>query len=144
MGRRGPRPQPSALRVLRGNPGHRRLNPEEPRLSPPSSLDPPEALRGAGLAEWKGLAAELVEQGVLTVADMATFRTYCETLTDVRALEARKDRLDDIGPLVKLRHQLRQLAAELGLTPSSRSSVKRAAKAPKTKLEAFIGGKHGR
>src|SRR5439155_23962240 len=58
MGSRGPAPTPTALRILRGNPGRRPLPLNEPRapLGPPP---PPPELSTAALAEGNRLTPTL-------------------------------------------------------------------------------------
>lgn len=134
MGRRGPQPQPTALKLERGNPGRRPLNLDEPQLEAPSvaSRKPPASLTGRAKKEWVRLADELISKGLLTVGDLTTFEQYCRLVGDVDAYEmlikrtgrARSHELGYANYLLKLRTQLRQQAAHMGLTPSSRSGVK--------------------
>ena len=66
------------LKILRGVPGHHPVLPEpEPRITeevPP----PPDYLGPDARAEWERLAPELHVIGLLTVADLHLFATYCE------------------------------------------------------------------
>ncbi len=132
MGRRGPKAAPTGLKLAKGERRPSRVNREEPRLPKPTALKPPSGLKGAGAIEWKRLAQRLVDRGVLTVADMTAFEEYCRTLTDLRRMEAQLQRSGVeraiakgyVSAVVKLRAQLKAFAAELGLTPSSRSGVK--------------------
>lgn len=133
MGRRGPQPQPTQLKIARGNPGRRPLNPDEPQLEAPSvaSRKPPASLKGRAKKEWIRLADELISKGLLTVGDLTTFEQYCRLVGDVDAYErlitrvgrARAHELGYANYLLKLRTQLRQQSAHMGLTPSSRSGV---------------------
>jgi P27 family predicted phage terminase small subunit len=151
MGRRGPQPQPTALKLERGNPGHRPLNQDEPQLAAPASKVPV-GLKGRAKAEWSRLVDELISKGVLTVGDMHAFEEYCTLVGEVDSYEKliRKvgretaHRLGYANYLLKLRTQLRQQAAHLGLTPSSRSGVKAVKSVPvksaaATKRERFFG-----
>ena len=52
---RGPKPQPTKLKILRGIPGKRRLPENEPIL-PPVLPEPPEFVQGAALQEWHRIA----------------------------------------------------------------------------------------
>lgn len=133
MGRRGTKNTPTALKIARGNPGHRAINHEEPELAPVADATPPAGLPKRALAEWKRLAPELIKSGVLTVGDLDTFETYCRLVADCVQVEAlvKKHGIQVsqsqgyTGLLIKLRAQKKQYAAELGLTPSSRSGVKK-------------------
>lgn len=131
MGRRGYQPQPTALKIERGNPGRRPLNAAEPELAAPTSKAPP-GLKGRARKEWARLADELISKGVLTVGDMHAFEEYCRLVGEVDEYErmiakvgrADAHKLGYANYLLKLRGHLRQQAAHLGLTPSSRSGVK--------------------
>lgn len=151
MGKRGPAPAPTALKVARGNPGKRPLNQDEPEFAPPTAVQPPGNLKGAGLVEWEAQVVRLVNAGVLTAADMSGFLTYCRLLTEEQtvekqvALDARVSDLHLRNYLLKVRAQANQYRVQYGLTPSSRSGVK--AKKPvdpadeRRKKFGLIGGK---
>jgi P27 family predicted phage terminase small subunit len=149
MGRRGPKPQPSVLQIVRGNPGRRPPNTAEPELAP-AKRDVPAGLKGSAKKEWLRLIDELTTKGVLTVGDLRSFEQYCRIVGEVDAYEkliARVGReaahkLGYANYLLKLRTQERQERAHLGLTPSSRSGVKTVTKRkPVDPAEEFFGGK---
>ena len=74
MGARGPAPMPSRLRAARGNPGQRKLLPDEVQPARPlEMLQPPEWLGEVAATEWRRLAPSLFAQGLLTIADRAVF-----------------------------------------------------------------------
>lgn len=142
MARRGRKPEPTVLKLARGNPGKRPIDAEsEPQLPPPDesppppSADPnddPAALTGPALQEWNRLRPVLIDAGVLTSGDEFVFHTYCRLVGEVHEFERKcaETKLEDAvklgytGHLYRLRNQVKQYAAELGLTPSSRSTVK--------------------
>jgi phage terminase small subunit len=75
-------------------------------------------------AEWRRVMPELAKRRILTIADLGSLESYCVAMGRVRQLEALlRSEID----LKLLRAQdksmvtARQLAAELGLTPVSRS-----------------------
>ena len=146
MGRRGTRPLPTAIKAARGTLRKCRTNSEEPQLAAPNSLEPPADLKGKGRDEWKRLIKDLTDKGVLRDADMSTFEGYCRTLTLLEMIEKQIRRVGLAGALatgllsnrIKLQTQTKQLAAELGLTPSSRSGVKAVEKKAPGKLEQFL------
>lgn len=75
-----PRPAiPTSVEWLRGNPGHHALPAgDEPRPAILVALgDPPEYLGEYGSAEWQRLGPLLIEQGLLTEADLLPFASYC-------------------------------------------------------------------
>ena len=83
----GPAPQPRVLKLLRGNPGHRRLRPEvEPAIAPvvPNA---PDFLTDEALAEWNRLAPELHALDLLRTVDVNTFAAYCTAFARWRSAE---------------------------------------------------------
>jgi P27 family predicted phage terminase small subunit len=147
MGLRGPKSAPTVIRLLRGERRPSRVNRDEPDLPPPASLAPPVKLTGPGRLEWLRLADTLAARGVLTDADLSAFEDYCRALSDLRRVEDKAKRVGIERAIaaglqnaaVKLRGQVAQLRAALGLTPSSRASVKRAGPSmpAKSRLEQF-------
>jgi P27 family predicted phage terminase small subunit len=138
MGVRGKKPKPTALKLLEGNPGKRRLNSQEPRVAV-SMPKPPKHLTQGALNEWKRVAKILHAVGVLSVIDRAVLAGYCQSYA--RWAEA-EQKLKDHGLLIKSKSpnnfpmqspylaiankalaQMMSLAAELGLTPSSRVRI---------------------
>lgn len=73
----GRRPQPTALKVLRGNPSKVRLNENEPQ--PPSDpVAKPTGLSVGASAVWDELAPICLAMRTLTAADVRVFSTMCE------------------------------------------------------------------
>jgi phage terminase small subunit len=112
-----PRPQPTALRVLRGNPGKRALNRQEPKIAPLSAECPAELVDPVARAEWDRVAPALIASGVVTVADRATLVGYClswaEWLDLTRTQTARE----------KSSTLMLRFAIELGMTPAARTRI---------------------
>lgn len=132
----GRKPTPTHLRVLRGNPQHRPLpqfEPQFPAVCPPA----PEHLDADARAEWDRLAPQLYSAGLLTAVDVAIFALYCSAYSNwVRACAALRTQEYVVpgmrgalvrNPWVAIRDdsfaQTRLAAAELGMTPASRSRV---------------------
>lgn len=138
----GPPKQPTAIRLLRGNPSKEPIVTCEPR---PAAGVPakPAALSPAAGVVWDETVAILAGvPGLLTVADGATVELFARTLARFRELEAF---VEAHGPVIVLRNdkgavysaqvcpqaslaakllpQLRGLAAELGLNPSARTRI---------------------
>lgn len=91
---------------------------------------PPSWLTKEAKAEWRKVAPILVERDVLTEGDLGALAAYCDAVGQLVAASAiiaaegmvvagKKHPL--ITTTVAARNQIRQLAAELGLTPISRS-----------------------
>jgi len=136
---RGRKPQPTALRILRGNPGRRPLPPDEPA---PAPLDAGEAapdwLADDARAEWARLVPLLTRCGVLTETDRSALTAYCdawgtwkEASTQIRrfgmVLKTKDGKLPVVSPYVRIAHdsltQMRAFLIEFGMTPSSRVRV---------------------
>jgi P27 family predicted phage terminase small subunit len=90
MGKRGPAPKPTVLRVLHGD-RKDRINQGEPQPSG-GEVVPTEELEGAARRAWDRIAPDLVRQGVLTAWDAQAFTTYCQMIAHYqeasRCLEA--------------------------------------------------------
>jgi P27 family predicted phage terminase small subunit len=78
--------------------------------------------------EWRRIMPALVERRILTTADLGNVENYCVAIGRVRETESRMQAVNDPEMRLKLfrvqdkaMQTSRQLAAELGLTPVSRS-----------------------
>lgn len=88
MGKRGPTPEPSKFKLLKGNPGHRPINEDEPKPEvTPIVPDPPDWLEAYAKAEWHEVAPRLHSMGLLTVVDLSFFAAYCQSYARWRAAE---------------------------------------------------------
>jgi len=63
MGRRGPPPQPTALRLLSGRAAHRPVHRNEPRPDPPETLEPPASLEDVAREEWHRVVSQAAVMG---------------------------------------------------------------------------------
>lgn len=79
MGKRGPAPAPTALRLVRGD-RKSRINRNEP-LPPETDPRPPSWLGRDALAVWKRLAPSLEKAGVLKAWDVDNFAAFCTAVT---------------------------------------------------------------
>lgn len=131
MGRRGPAPEPTALRVLHGNPSRRPLPLDSPQ---PRHVMPrrPEMLTGEARAEWDRQAPRLFALGVLTEVDGTVLTMYCQNYKRWLQAEADVERsLTATGRLSRLRtvtahryaQAVQQLGDKLGLNPSARTRI---------------------
>jgi P27 family predicted phage terminase small subunit len=143
--RRGPRPQPTNLKLLRGNPGCRVLKPEPQPAKPAAIPQPPDFLGEIAKAEWWRVASELFHLGLLTDVDVNPLAAYCQAFEHWRTAEitlaemAKRDPITraimvkgSLGnpvpnPIIKVAiiaaRDMVRFAAEFGLTPSSRARV---------------------
>lgn len=141
MGKRGPKPEPTVLKIARGNPGKRKLNRSEP--TPPSSgVAPPDYLDGIALARWHEVVPLLLGMGVMTVADVGTLARYCtmheQYLSFLKEVRETHDSKAS-SMLMKLAASMLRIEQEFGLTPSSRSGIATQKEAPKSMLSEFLG-----
>ena len=141
MGRRGPPPKPTKLKLLAGNPGKRPLNHREPQ---PRRTAPrcPTWLGMEARAVWKRMVPELRRMGVLTVIDGEALAAFCQTYARWRRAEAFLEKHGDVYPLrdengrVRYMQQFPQVAIarslllvlktfyqEFGMTPSARTRI---------------------
>lgn len=125
MGNRnsGPRPKPTALTVLRGNPSRKKLNENEP-VPPSGAIVKPGDLSEAGGKVWDELAPICLAMGTLTTADVKAFVTMCELQATFTAAARLKG-----GPAFDARLErdtataLRPWVALFGLEPVSRARI---------------------
>ena len=141
MGKRGPRPTPTKLKILRGNPGCRPLNESEPE-PPTDGIAMPPHLGEVAAARWHELLPMLQSVKVMTKADIEALARYCDTYEWWLATRARLKKEGDTYPILndkgeikyiaqrpevsiahKLAVQLRQLEQDFGLNPSARTSL---------------------
>lgn len=144
--KRGRRTKPTQLKLVTGNPGHRPVNEREPK--PKADMPTmPAWLDREAKAEWRRQAPELYAVGVLTIVDGSVLAAYCEAFSLWKRASVRlqkQARNDDrviaeailvttksgnviLNPLQGAcnvaRRDMVRLAAELGLTPSSRANL---------------------
>lgn len=154
MGRRGPAPTPTALRLLRGNPGKRAINHDEPapdRLTETSPLAAcPRWLTGIARELWKRVAPGAIRAGLLTIVDLPEFEALCQSYARWREFERLTGKNLELAiskgfrnGAVKERQLMMQFGARFGFDPSSRSNVKLPKQATqKSKAEQFRDAKH--
>lgn len=169
MGKRGPAPKPTELKVLEGNRGHRSLNLDQMFRPEVGLPDVPRWLSKEGRKAWKRLSEELLRYNLLSRVDQDAFAMLCQTIgrlelveRSIAARQARlasegKDPLDallDTTPnglrtqaavyqvLNKEQAKLHKLLESFGLRPDARASVTTAIRAQLTlfKNEAAESG----
>ncbi len=84
---KGRKPTPSYLKLVKGNPGRRRLNAAEPKPELALPTVPPH-LSDEAKVEWGRLANELYSLGLLTRIDRAGLAAYCQVYSDWVEAEA--------------------------------------------------------
>lgn len=158
---RGRKPTPTALKILRGNPGHRPLNDREPQARPgrPSC---PRSLPAEGRKAFRALVRELDAMGIVTKADAVALELLANAYAEWReardVVEAEGQTYETVtqagGRMVRVRpevliaadawRRIKAMLTEYGLTASSRSRVKAPGEAEQDEFEDFINGGGGR
>ena len=142
---RGPKPKPSALKLIQGNQGKRKINKSEPQPKPVRRPRPPIDLDEDAKKEWGRVVRELEALGLLSKLDLPVLSAYCvaysrfKSANDALNAVADKDKAFR-GLLIKTKQgnwiqnplvgvarraadDMTRLAAEFGMTPSSRTRL---------------------
>jgi P27 family predicted phage terminase small subunit len=135
MGKRGPLPTPTALKILHGQRHRDRLNHGAPR--PAGAPRMPAGMSSRAQTIWRRQVKSLAGTGILTAVDGDSLRCYCEAVD--RYIGA-AEMLASAGPLAtgqkgnSVRNPLTQIARDnamlirtfgrdLGFSPSSREGL---------------------
>ena len=142
MGKRGPAPKPTKLKLAQGNPGKRPLNESEPEAitgQPPM----PDEMGETQRAVWDQVTASLQSMDLLAETDAGPIERYSRLLVLWRKLMAFIEKhgetypvkeadgrvkmirpLPQVAQLQAITTQLLRLEQEFGLTPSSRTRIR--------------------
>ena len=135
---RGRKPKPIELRVLHGTAGERARS-GVPRPRRVQHRCPDYVPEGPARDEWKRLVGDLYDAGLYTAVDRNALGMYCVVFA--RWVDAEAKVTENGGPVVKTKdgnviqnpflsvanralEQLNKMAAEFGMTPSSRTRVR--------------------
>lgn len=136
MGKRGPAPKPTALRLLHGDRKDRiNRNEPRPRVADP---EPPEGVAEDVLEHWHFYVDELRAMQTLAHCDRDSLLCLCEAVARHRRASALLAGSDVLikglhgglvrNPAVAVQRdaalEIRAFAQEFGLTPSARSGIK--------------------
>jgi len=132
-----PRPTPTALRTLRGNPGKRPLPANEPHPRPGVGR-PPAFLDVEARREWNRIGRRLERLGLLTEIDGRMLAVYCVAYSRWVSAE---DKIREFGMITlspdrrfpmpspylpianKAMEQMQRAMMEFGMSPASRTKV---------------------
>ena len=124
------------MKLIRGNPGKRKLNKDEPK--PKVALPHcPDYLDDVARGEWGRLAPILVRMTVLTEADYIALASLCQTYSTMMKAQEQLNKSGIlfktpsgyvqqsplIGVVNNCTEKIVMLCREFGLTPSARSRV---------------------
>lgn len=141
MARRGPKPEPAAVKEAKGNPGRRKVGADPVDASKTSArVTAPAWLKDDGLAVWRRLAPRLSALKLLTETDAETFGRYCRNFARWLKMQARLDsegeiyEIETASGLVRradpafligdrLERQLVSAEAVFGLNPAERQRI---------------------
>lgn len=132
----GPKPKPTALKLVEGNPGKRRLPQHEPKPRPVRPACPRFLNRGARNI-WNNLVKELESMGVLTAVDASVLAGYCGAYEEAMRLSRYVDQHGytlttpsgylQQRPEVSVRNKawdrVAKFGSELGIGAASRSRI---------------------
>lgn len=143
----GPARIPTALKLLEGNPGHQKLNLNEPKPSP-IMPEYPRWLDTMARREWKRCGPILFKLGLLVREDMAQFSMYCHNYSivvqcakmiksarlvtkDGKKLkgitaylyEKNSQTIPELTAMNKAQQMCKSICAEFGMTPSARGRM---------------------
>ena len=136
MGRRGPKPKPSALKLLEGTyrPDRARNEPKPELVS--EVVAPPAWLSREGAAVWRRAVPVLMELQLLSVLDLDALGAYCAQVGRAKKAEAllrrhgltvevkgRLQRRPEIAIAKEAWAEARRWAQEFGLTPAARTRL---------------------
>lgn len=152
---RGRPPKPTALKLLAGNPGRRKLAPETvaAKLEP----KPPKWLGPDGAALWVRLSLQLDAAGICRQTDYLAMEMLCRTyeawrenerlLAEAGAISDVKNKDGEVVGMVRspycleadrLFGELERLTARFGLTPADRARVSGGSVSETDSLMAFL------
>lgn len=141
MGQRGPKPLPTNVHRLKGNPSklpaERLVDEVQPEVAVPT---PPKHLSREARAEWRRLSGELYSLGLISKIDCSAFAAYCQaygrwvqaetkiaSLGDDGFVESTPSGYKQMSVWLQISNravdQMKSFIAEFGMTPSARSRV---------------------
>jgi len=159
----GTKPQPTHLKLLKGNPGLRKLPENEPKPAI-AFPEPLPHLTDEAKVEWRRLGSELYALGLLTNLDLGVLAAYCQSYAlwkaaievykeaaqmnpaskGLLALTTNKNLIQNpiVGTINKCASDMVRYAAEFGMTPSARSRLTNDFDPPPSKFDGLIGAKN--
>ena len=155
---RGPKPVATSLKRLRGNPGKRAYNHDEPLPPVPDSvkaIPPPLALGKIARKEWDRVVPILLTLHMITELDLSMLAAYCHSfqqwvesgqkITELGYVSIGLKGGVSVNPYVWINSSAQksmiQAAQELGLSPVQRSRMKIEKPKEKSGAQEFIEGK---
>ena len=151
---RGKTPTPTTLKILRGNPGRRRLNSDEPSSPLLKRMPPaPGFLDDEGRRVWSAEGRRFIKAGLLTALDLTMFGTWCiwyskrdlaSRAVNQSGIVVRANGVGNpyISPYMSVismcSKAMHQIEIEFGLSPASRTKVKSLNPAQRSLFDALL------
>lgn len=151
-------PKPTALKVLAGNPGKRKLNTNEPKPKLTKGQRPPAHLSDDAKRHWLKLVPELERLGLLSVVDVGMLEMGCTAYSDWKEAVADMEENGKVQNIVRedgsvyrqqapevsiakqAWEQYKGFCSEFGLSPGSRTRLRVAGEDRKdAEEERFFG-----
>lgn len=140
----GRKPTPTALKLVKGNPGKRAMNKKEAAVLP-AEPTPPSFLSDEAKVEWGRVVGTLYKVGLMTELDRAALAAYCQAYGRWAQAEMALSRMAEADPETmaltvstsngnaiqnpmvgianKAKADMVRYALEFGMSPSARSKV---------------------
>lgn len=156
MAKPGPRPIPTKLKKLTGNPGKRPLPKNEPVPNQATRLPPaPAHLTDMGKKEWQRAGKLLHNLGLLTDIDLTALAGYCSTYAQwvdaqehinkhgvlIKAPSGYPVQSPYLGIANRAMVEMRKWLVEFGMTPSSRTRIQVEKPKEKSRLQGMMDKK---
>jgi phage terminase small subunit len=131
---RGRKPIPTALKIVRGNPGKRPLNRNEPKVNLVQGKPlPPAWIKGSARSEWNIQIGYLIKNKVLAENELSKLARYCY-LHGEFVKDARVGRPMNAAMIARIE----ALASDLGIGPSARTRIKVSPAEPENPFQSFL------
>lgn len=142
---KGRTPKPTALKVLEGNPGHRKIDTASEPTPEKAIPECPDFLDNAAKREWFRMCEELFKLGLLTNLDRAALGAYCSAysqwewseneipklqkkMTSAKKAAERRRAWGELCVARGIRKNafkdMKTFLTELGLSPASRTRIR--------------------
>ena len=137
MGKRGPAPKPTEIRLIEGNPSRRPINDAAPK--PKGEASAPDYLSADARDFWLEIVASM-PPGIYATADKALLAAFCEAAAQHKAASIAWQRQKAItgkhpvasagkpSPYVRVMNEaartMAMLSGKLGLSPADRAGLK--------------------
>lgn len=141
MGRRGPKPEPAAVKEAKGNPSRRPIGRDpEPDVGQAVSVTPPSWMKADAKRVWQRLAPRLAAMKLLSATDSETFARYCTNFARWLKMQKRLDKMGEVYEIEtasgvvrrmdpafsiasRLERELQSIEAVFGLNPAERQRI---------------------